>query len=268
MKRQTVHVEVQVLRTGCSEAFEAKLRQQMTDMFRGRSLLLCKQYQETASFKVGIGEAVSNGRVLADGFVTVGRETDLEFHFYRTTSLPLPMGWFPSSEAQADAAEGPKYKIQVYPKDSDQLWESLVFEGQRQYDVLYELMVMHSLSDQDADPNIINCNRLILLTGPPGTGKTTLCHALAQKMAIRTGSRVFLAEINCQAMLSKWFSESGKLIQGLFDELTQAVSGQGTFDVLLVLFDEIESLLINRANLVGSSEPSDSLRVLFPPQSQ
>ncbi len=43
-----------------------------------------------------------------------------------------------------------------------------------------------------------------------GTGKTSLCKALAQKAAIRLGNRYLygqLVEINSHSLFSKWFSE-------------------------------------------------------------
>jgi SpoVK/Ycf46/Vps4 family AAA+-type ATPase len=142
------------------------------------------------------------------------------------------------------------------------LWESLIFEGTVQRDLLEFARSALLFADRAVSGHIVHWNRMLLLNGPPGTGKTSLCRALAQKLAIRMNDRfprACLLEIHSHSLFSKWFSTSGKLVNRLFSMVRDMV--QDDPDCLVcVLIDEIESLAGNRANLSG--EPSDALRAV------
>lgn len=93
-------------------------------------------------------------------------------------------------------------------------------------------------SDCKVNANLITWNRCVLLHGPPGTGKTSLCKALAQKLAIRMIDRYagggILFEINAHSLFSKWFSESGKLVLKLFETIREVLQDKTRFVCLLI----------------------------------
>lgn len=85
-----------------------------------------------------------------------------------------------------------------------------------------------------------------------------------------------LLEINSHSLFSRWFSESGKLVQRLFSNIMELIEDDDVFVVVLIgahllshyrdflterAADEVESLTAARAGAMAGTEPSDGLRV-------
>ncbi|KAK3579945.1 hypothetical protein CHS0354_020842 [Potamilus streckersoni] len=148
-------------------------------------------------------------------------------------------------------------------KEFDGLWDSLVFDDDIKSKLLNYATTTLLFSDRKVDANVISWNKVVLLHGPPGTGKTSLCRALAQKLSIRLSDRYSygqLIEINSHSLFSKWFSESGKLVMKMFQKIHELLDDKDA--LVFVLIDEVESLTAARKSAMSGSEPSDAIRVV------
>eukprot|EP01012_Entosiphon_sulcatum_P007036 TRINITY_DN13489_c0_g1_i2.p2 TRINITY_DN13489_c0_g1~~TRINITY_DN13489_c0_g1_i2.p2 ORF type:complete len:414 (+),score=66.53 TRINITY_DN13489_c0_g1_i2:1740-2981(+) len=146
---------------------------------------------------------------------------------------------------------------------SHRLWESLHFDTPVKLDLLRYAETAMLFAERGVDAHLVGCNRVVLLHGPPGTGKTSICKALAHKLSIYLGNRfssTFFVEVSAHSLLSKYFSESGKLVVQLFGRIRAIIRDERR--LCFVLVDEVESLTAARKAALSGTEPSDALRVV------
>ena len=167
-----------------------------------------------------------------------------------------------AGEEREDDEEIATYKEYALPcREFSEYWDSLYLDEGKKLRLKNYARTALEFGNLDVNASLVAFNRVVLLHGPPGTGKTTMCKGLAQKLAIQmldTYSEPVFVEINAHSLFSKWFSESGKLVSKLFEKIQELTDDEDTF--VFVLVDEVESLAAARK--ATGAEPSDAIRVV------
>ena len=97
---------------------------------------------------------------------------------------------------------------------------------------------------------------LIVLAGPPGTGKTTLAGGLADQAArVLDDGPVLFVDVNPHAFPSQLLGESQRGVARLFERTLPDLARRGR--PLVVLLDEVETLAVNRTGASLETNPVD-----------
>ena len=96
---------------------------------------------------------------------------------------------------------------------------------------------------------------LVVLAGPPGTGKTTLAGGLANVAAQDLGSPLLFVDINPHAFPSQLLGESQRSVARLFERTLPDLARRGLPTV--VLLDEVEAMAVSRTGASLETNPVD-----------
>ena len=96
---------------------------------------------------------------------------------------------------------------------------------------------------------------LLVLAGPPGTGKTTLAAGLADQAARQLGEPILFVEIDPHSFPSQMLGESQRGVARLFERTLPDLARRGR--PTIVLLDEVESLAVSRTGASLETNPVD-----------
>lgn len=135
------------------------------------------------------------------------------------------------------------------------LWDSIILSKNIKEQLLSQAVLNFTIRGK-VNRSVLPLHGVILLVGPPGTGKTSLARGLAnrvaQSFAKNAGFR--LLEVEPHSLTS---SAMGKTQRAVSDLFSQSIAESASMGPTVVLLDEVETLAVDRSKLSLEANPID-----------
>lgn len=159
-----------------------------------------------------------------------------------------------SSHRHAELPKGIHRSWQLPNTALGVLWDSIILDEQRKTQLLSQAVVNFTVRGK-VDRSVLPLHGVILLVGPPGTGKTSLARGLAHRVAESfKGAKMRLLEVEPHSLTS---SAMGKTQRAVTDLFSQSIAEAATAGPIVVLLDEVETLAADRSKLSLEANPID-----------
>ena len=134
-------------------------------------------------------------------------------------------------------------------------WERIILPAEQKEHLLNHLIF--SLGQRGSVSSVgLPIHGLVVMAGPPGTGKTTLAGGLADQAArVLGGDGLLFVDIDPHAYPSQLLGESQRSVSRLFERTIPDLAQRGL--PVVVLLDEVEALAVTRQGASLETNPVD-----------